>query len=135
MTLKIGSWMIAVGCFLAFAGLCFFPAALAKPRDLTVLGAGAMLFSTGMVLSALGLYIKARFWSEAEPSQLRTAGGRGKRKMCSQCGSQESAVECRVHHLHLCADCLGKHYDFKSCAYVPSVRQASPRARSHAGGV
>ena len=133
MTLKIGSWMIAAGSFLAFAGLCFFPAALAKPHDMVVLSAGAMLFSTGMVLSALGLYIKARFWSEAETSPSRV-GNRGKRKTCNQCGSQESAVECRVHHLHLCADCLGKHYDFKSCAYVPSVKPAG-RARGHAGGV
>ncbi|HTR23686.1 MAG TPA: hypothetical protein VMI10_06855 [Terriglobales bacterium] len=132
MTLKIGSWMIAVGCFLAFAGLSFFPAALTKPHDMAVLSAGAMLFSTGMVLSALGLYMKARFWSEAEPSQPRV-GTKGKRKTCNQCGSQESAVECRVHHLHLCADCLGKHYDFKSCAYVPSVKQTA-RAKSHASG-
>jgi hypothetical protein len=28
-----------------------------------------------------------------------------------------------VHQLHLCADCLGKHYDFRSCAYVPSTRR------------
>jgi len=133
MTLKIGSWMIVAGCFLAFAGLCFFPAALAKPRDMAVLGAGAMLFSTGMVLSALGLYMKARFWSEAETSTSRVSG-RAKRKICNQCGSQESAVECRVHHLHLCADCLGKHYDFKSCAYVPSVKPTG-RARGHAGGI
>ena len=133
MAPKIGSWMIAVGCFLASAGLCFFPAAFAKPRDMAVLGAGAMLFSTGMVLSALGLYMKARYWAEAETSRPRL-GGKGKRRLCNQCGDHESAVECRVHHLHLCADCLGKHYDFRSCAYVPSIRQASSKAKTRAAG-
>ena len=133
MTLKISNWMIVAGCFLAFAGLCFFPAGLAKPHDMAVLGAGAMLFSTGMVLSALGLYIKARFWSEDAETSPAHSSSRGKRKICNQCGSQESAVECRVHHLHLCPDCLGSHYDFRSCAYVPSVKQTG-RARGQAGG-
>jgi hypothetical protein len=132
MALKIASWMIGVGCFLTFAGLCFFPAAFFPQRDTPILGAGAMLFSTGMVLAALGLYIKARFWAESE--SLKARSGKSKRRICNFCGEQESAVECRVHHLHLCGDCLGKHYDFKTCAYVPSARQSPPKSRTQSAG-
>ena len=66
MTLKFGTWMIAVGAFLAFVGLCFPPAAFGTPRDPSVLPAGAMVFSTGMVLAAAGFYMKARYWAESE---------------------------------------------------------------------
>jgi hypothetical protein len=129
MSLKFGSWMIAVGCFFAFVGLCFFPAAFTAPRDAAMLGAGAMLFSTGMVLAAAGFYMKARYWAEADPSHARP-GGKSKRRICNQCGNNESAVECRVHHLHLCGDCLAKHYDFKVCAYVPSPRHTFSRTKA-----
>ncbi len=67
MSLKFGSWMIVVGCFFALAGLCFIPAAFDTPRDPAVLGAGAMIFSLGMVLAAAGFYMKARYWAEADP--------------------------------------------------------------------
>jgi hypothetical protein len=129
MALKFGSWMIAVGCFFAFAGLCFLPAAFATPRDPALLGAGATILSLGMVLAAAGFYMKARYWAEADPSHARPSS-KAKRRICNQCGSTESAVECRVHHLHLCADCLAKHYDFKSCAYVPSQRQNFSRTKT-----
>jgi len=127
MALKIGSWIIGVGCFLAFVGLCFLPAAFGAQRDATELAAGAMVFSTGMVLAAGGFYVKARNQAEAEPSK---AISKGRRKICNLCGDHESAVECRVHHMNLCPDCLGKHYDFKSCAYVPSTRPTHTKAKS-----
>jgi hypothetical protein len=31
-----------------------------------------------------------------------------------------------VHEIHLCGNCLGDHYDFRSCAYVPSTRRTAP---------
>ena len=129
MSLKFGSWMIAVGCFFALAGLCFLPAAFNAPRDPALLGAGAMLFSMGMVLAAAGFYMKARYWAAADHARVRPSV-KAKRRICNQCGNHESAVECRVHHLHLCADCLAKHYDFKSCAYVPSARQTYSKTKA-----
>lgn len=77
MTLKIGSWIIGVGCFLAFIGLCFLPAAFGAQRDATELAAGAMVFSTGMVLAAAGFYMKARYWGKSRdqgPSLAEKAG-------------------------------------------------------------
>jgi hypothetical protein len=133
MTSKVGSWMIAIGCFVAFAGLCTLPAALGAQRDTALLGAGAMLFSMGMVLAASGFYMKARYLAESGPSKARSAGGgKGRRKVCDLCAQSESAIECRVHHVHICPDCLGKHYDFKSCAYVPATRQTYTRAKAQA---
>jgi hypothetical protein len=131
MTLKIGSWLIGVGCFMALAGLFFLPAAFGAERDLSVLAAGAMVFSTGMVLASAGFYMKARYWGEIEGAKPKT-NGKNKRKICNVCGTQESAVECRVHNVNLCPECLGKHYDFKSCAYVPSTRPNTSKAKSHA---
>ncbi|MGA9353558.1 MAG: hypothetical protein WBV46_07695 [Terriglobales bacterium] len=131
MTSKVGNWMIAIGCFVAFAGLCTLPAAFGAQRDTALLSAGAMLFSTGMVLAASGFYMKARYLVESEPSKNRTSG-KGHRKVCDICANSESAIECRVHHLHICPDCLGKHYDFKSCAYVPAPRQTYARAKAQA---
>jgi hypothetical protein len=131
MALKIGSWIVGVGCFLAFVGLCFLPAAFGVQRDTTEFAAGAMVFSTGMVLAAAGFYMKARYWGEVEGSKSRSSG-KAKRKVCNSCGTQESAVECRVHNVNLCPECLGKHYDFKSCAYVPSTRPTSTKGKSRA---
>jgi hypothetical protein len=132
MTSKVGSWIIAIGCFVAAAGLCTLPAALGAQRDTALLGAAAMLFSTGMVLAASGLYMKARSLAEAEPSKVRSGGGKGHRKVCDVCGHSESAIECRVHHVHICPDCIGKHYDFKSCAYVPATRQTYTKTKAQA---
>jgi len=33
-----------------------------------------------------------------------------------------------VHQVHLCADCLGQHYDLRSCTYVPSSRRLANKA-------
>jgi hypothetical protein len=129
MALKIGSWMIGAGCFLAFVGLCFLPLAFGAQRDATELAAGAMVFSTGMVLAAAGFYMKARTMGEGDGTKIRS-NGKGKRKVCNACGTQESAVECRVHNVNLCPECLGKHYDFKSCAYVPSTRAIQTKSKA-----
>ena len=54
MALRISSWIIGLGCLMAAAGLCFLPAAFGVHRDMAVFTAGAMVFSTGMVLAAAG---------------------------------------------------------------------------------
>ncbi|MGA9639917.1 MAG: hypothetical protein WBQ72_00840 [Terriglobales bacterium] len=131
MPQKIGTWMIAVGCFFAFAGLCFLTAALGSQGDSSLLSAAAMIFSTGMVLAAAGFYFKARSYSELAPAKKPHL--KPNQKLCDQCHKQEAAIHCRVHDLSLCPDCLATHYDFKSCAYVPASRQTAhkPKARAH----
>lgn len=135
MALKIGNWLIGSGCYLAMAGLCFLPAAFGPHRDTSLLSAGAVLFSMGMVLTASGIYVKARHWAQAAPASARHGnarfGKKGGPKVCDLCSKQEAVIQCRVHQLQLCADCLGKHYDFRSCAYVPSTRQGNSKARAH----
>ena len=135
MALKIGSWMVGVGCCFALAGLCFLPAAFGVHPDSALLVAGGMLFSLGMVVAASGMYVKARYWAEVAPAATSSDGKRG-RKICDACGKQKSAIQCRVHELQLCPDCLEEHYDFRSCAYAPIVRQVATkvRARSQSGG-
>jgi hypothetical protein len=130
MALKIGSWLVAVGCCFAVAGLCFLPAAFGVHPDAAMLSAGAMLFCLGMVLTASGLYLKARHWAEKAPASGGSDAKRG-RRICDMCGKHEAAIQCRVHQMQLCADCVGHHYDFRSCAYIPSVRQGNSKARAH----
>ena len=129
MALKIASWMLAVGGCFVLAGLCFLPAAFGLHPDSALLSAGAMLFSTGMVMAASGMYVKARYWSEALPTITSADIKRG-RRLCDLCGKQKTAVQCRVHELQLCPDCLEQHYDFRSCAYAPTTRQVSSKARA-----
>ena len=62
MTLKIGSWMIAIGCFVAAAGLLHSAGSVRRAaRYRPDSRAAAMLFSMGMVLAASGFYMKARY--------------------------------------------------------------------------
>jgi len=130
MALKAGTWLIGIGCFFAFAGLCFLPAAFGLHPDSSMLSGGAMVFSTGMVLIAIGVYVKARHWSDVTPAPFSTGNKRGRKINCDLCGKHDAIIQCRVHQLQLCADCVGEHYDFRSCAYVPSVRSAKAKAHS-----
>ena len=130
MALKIGSWLVGAGCFFAITGLCFLPAAFGLHKDIEVLTAGGVLFSTGMVLAASGMYMKARHWAQGMPIGARL-GKKGVPKLCSLCSKHEALIQCRVHKMQLCADCLAKHYDFRECAYVPSVPQAASRSKAH----
>jgi ribosomal protein S14 len=128
MATKIGNWLMAIGAFIAFVGLCFLPAAFGPGADKTMLGAGAVVVATGILLIAAGFYVKARsLGTEAIPvsAPASTKRGRGK-SSCDQCGQDEPIIQCRVHQIHLCATCLSKHYDFRSCAYVPSTRRGIP---------
>ena len=127
MATKSSTWMMAVGAFIAFIGLCFLPAAFGPDSDRTMLGAGAVVISTGMLLIAGGLYVKARaLGTVAAPAPTPASGKRPRKSICDRCGLDEPVIQCRVHQLHLCADCLSSHYDFRSCAYVPSTRRGAP---------
>ena len=127
MATKSSTWMMAVGAFIAFVGLCFLPAAFGPDSDRTMLGAGAVVIATGMLLIASGFYVKARtLGALAAPASPPASGKRSRKSICDRCAVDEPVIQCRVHQLHLCAECLTKHYDFRSCAYVPSTRRGAP---------
>lgn len=89
-----------------------------------------MLFCLGMVTAASGMYIKARHYAELAPPTASSDAKRG-RQLCDLCSKQKVVIQCRVHQLQLCGDCVEDHYDFRSCAYVPSVRQVGTKARAY----
>jgi hypothetical protein len=128
MAARTGTWLIAIGALFAFAGLCVLPAAFGPSSDRSMLGAGTVLFSLGLLLIAGALYVKAKALGGATPSRAAAAAKRARKSNCDRCGQDEPVIQCRVHHLHLCADCLAEHYDFRSCAYVPSTRRGTAKS-------
>ena len=132
MATKTGTWLIAVGCCIAFLGLCALPAAFgSNPDKSLLLGTSMTILSTGMMLIAGGLYIKARTHGENAAGDIASPTKRSKKANCDRCGKNEPVIQCRVHQLHLCGDCLSEHYDFRSCAYVPSTRRSNAKAAAY----
>jgi hypothetical protein len=131
---KSSSWLMIAGGFVMLLGLCFMPAAFGEHADTTLLATGLMIFAFGTLFLAAGTYMKARALqgqsadaSGAKPQAKRIRGG------CDLCGTENPVIHCRVHALHICGNCVADHYDFRSCAYVPSTRRAAaakPLARS-----
>jgi len=132
MATKTGTWLIAVGCCIAFLGLCALPAALGANPDKTLMAVGMTILSTGMMLIAGGLYLKARNFGQWAGGRTDSKTKRTRKVPCDLCGKNEPVIECRVHRVHLCGDCVGRHYDFRSCAYVPSTRRGNAKARAYA---
>jgi hypothetical protein len=128
MAKKIGNWLIGTGCCIAFLGLCALPAAFGANSDKTLAGVGMTILSTGIMLIAGGLYLKSRNFGERSADRTDSQSKRGRKATCNQCGKNEPVIECRVHQVNLCGDCVGKHYDFRSCAYVPSTRRSTAKA-------
>jgi hypothetical protein len=131
MATKTGTWLIGIGCGIAFLGLCVVPTAFGPNPDRTLQGAGMTILSTGMMLIAGGLYLKARNFRAGAAGGTGSQTKRGRKATCERCGKNEPAIQCRVHQLHLCSDCLGEHYDFRSCAYVPSTRRSTAKAAAY----
>lgn len=133
MTTKTGSWLMAAGAFVVFAGLCFLPAAFGADGERTMLSSGAVVIAMGLLFTSSGVYLKARALGTAAPATSPASTKRNRTKsICDQCVEGEPVIQCRVHQLHLCANCLSKHYDFRSCAYVPSTRRANSKANAAA---
>jgi hypothetical protein len=130
---KTGTWLIAIGGLVALLGLTILPSALASDSDKTLLDLCALAVSLAMMIIAGGLYLKARSYGGATTAE--SAAKRARKATCDSCGKQEPVIQCRVHQLHLCADCLASHYDFRSCAYVPSTRRGGPRAVAQVSGM
>jgi|SRR5215470_2660485 len=133
---KIGAWLIGIGCLVGLFGLVILPAAL-KPdnNDKTILNICVLTISMAMMTVSGGLYLKARSQAGANPGD--SPAKRARKSNCDACGKQEPVIQCRVHQIHLCSDCLAAHYDFRSCAYVPSTRRVPSKvsAFSQAGGI
>ena len=126
MSSKTSNWIITVGGFVMFIALCLLPGALHGEPDTSLLAAGGAMFSIGILCVSGGLYLKARFLqskagSEPAAPKKRVRGG------CELCGTQDPVIHCRVHQLQLCATCLANHYDFRSCAYVPTTRRPATK--------
>jgi len=126
MSSTTGTWMIAVGALAAVIGLIMLPAALGEHPDTSLLVLGACCVSLGSMVAASGVYFKARALQgkggsaapgESKNTVRRVRGG------CDVCHGDLPVIHCKVHQVHLCADCLGQHYDFRTCAYVPSNRR------------
>jgi hypothetical protein len=125
MSQKLGSFALISGCFLMLVGLAFIPAALSEHQDETILGAGMCAFAFGAFAAAAGMYVKARALQAAAPRGM-VAAPQKQRGGCEICKSETPVVLCRVHNVHICGSCLTKHYDFRSCVYIPSTRRSTP---------
>jgi hypothetical protein len=131
MSSRTGNWMIAFGAVTLVMGLIALPAALGEHVDTSLLTLGASGVSLGSMIAAAGVYLRSRargsqgqsgFAGEAKQSSRRLRGG------CDVCHGDLPVIHCKVHQVHLCPDCVAKHYDFRSCTYIPSTRGASAKA-------
>ncbi len=127
MQSRTGNWIMTVGALIALVGLTVIPAGLGQnSTDRNLVGVGATVFSLGTILIALGIYLKglslkAAPGKKAEPS----TPTRPIRGGCDRCHLEMPVIQCKVHQQHLCGNCLGEHYDFRSCVYAPSSRRGT----------
>lgn len=122
---KLSGFLIIFGSFLILLGLCCLPAGFSN-KDQTILGAGICAIVFGSMWVSGGIYLKASSLKAeiaaggAKPQPQAVRGG------CDLCGTDSPVVHCRVHQLHICGDCVSRHYDFRACVYVPSTRRSVP---------
>ena len=130
MSQSAGNWTMGSGGIITFFGLCLLPAALSDAHDASSVALAGSLFSFGALTMAGGFYLKARALGEGSSRSKRENGSQGRKLKgsCESCHADEAAVQCTVHRIHLCANCLSQHYDFRSCAYTPSTRRGAVRA-------
>ena len=132
MSSQTGNWMIAVGVLGGVIGIIMLPAALGEHPDTSLLILGACGVSLGSMTAASGVYMKARaLQSPAGPGGAPAESRTSKRRVrggCDVCHGDMPVIHCKVHQVHLCPDCLGQHYDFRTCSYVPSARLASAKS-------
>ncbi|HEX4426068.1 MAG TPA: hypothetical protein VH079_11760 [Terriglobales bacterium] len=128
MSSRSGNWMVAAGALSLFVGLCILAAGMGKNADPDQIIAGAGAFSVGALAAAAGIYLKARALQPGTgtgaPAKEPANASKRSRGGCELCATEAPVIQCKVHQLHLCGNCLAQHYDFRSCAYVPSTRAA-----------
>jgi hypothetical protein len=127
MPSKISTGFILFGSVAIFSALCVLPAAFAKDAESSLLGVAAGLFSTGALVIASGVYLKARVLQAQAPRPEAPAANAAQRGGCELCGKEAPVVRCKVHQLDLCGSCLARHYDARSCTYIPSGNKTSGR--------
>ncbi len=126
---KLSLLLVIVGSLMVLLGLTFLASGLAQSQDDSISGVGICTFSLGALICTTGVYLRARAAQAAVPANPKPPSQPKARGGCDLCGVESPAVMCRVHQLHLCPNCLAKHYDTRSCVYVPSTRRA-PAARA-----
>jgi hypothetical protein len=134
MSSHMSNGLIAIGAIGACIGLIMLPAALGEHPDTSLLILGACGVSLGSLTAASGIFLKARALqpsagtpgTSAEPknSARRLRGG------CDICHGDMPVIHCKVHQVHMCAECLGQHYDFRTCSYVPSTRRPTAKTKN-----
>lgn len=131
MTSRTGNLMIGAGAVAVLIGILVLPAALGEHVDTSLLTLGACGVSLGSMIAALGIYLKARATQSLDGSGASSAESKNPARRvrggCDVCHGDMPVIHCKVHQVHLCPDCLGQHYDFRSCAYVPSTRRMAPK--------
>jgi len=132
MSSKTATAMIVMGAIGAFIGLLMLPAALGEHPDPSLLILGACGISLGSMTAAAGIYFKARALqsptgSNRAPAEPK-ASARRVRGGCDICHGDLPVIHCKVHQVHLCTECLGQHYDPRTCSYVPSTRRTAAKA-------
>jgi len=131
MTPRTGTWIITAGALVLLLGILVLPAALGEHLDASLLILGASGISLGSITAALGIYAKARTAESADGSGASGESKNSARRVrggCDVCHGDMPVIHCKVHQVHLCPDCLGQHYDFRTCAYVPSTRRTAPKS-------
>ena len=125
---KLSLLLIVLGAVMMLGGLLFLASGLSQSQDESVSGVGVCGFSLGSLICAAGMYMKARAAQAAVPAPATPKTPPKSRGGCDLCGVESPAVMCRVHQVHLCPACLAKHYDTRSCVYVPTTRRAFAKA-------
>ena len=74
--MKLGTWLIVMGCLFALLGLTVLPAAFSSGEDKSLLNISVLAISFAMTLTAGGLYLKAR----AFPTPAEADAGNSKRE-------------------------------------------------------
>jgi len=134
MSSRAGNWMIAVGAVVLLLGLIVLPAAMGQHQDTSLLALGACGVSLGSITAASGIYLKARAMQSTGGPEASSSSATAKnsarrvRGGCDVCHGDLPVIHCKVHQVHLCADCLAQHYDFRSCTYAPSTRRTGTKA-------
>jgi hypothetical protein len=123
---KASGWLIIGGSVVMMLGLCFLPAAFGPHADESMLAAGVAIFAFGTLTCSGGIYLKARALQSNTTSSAAKAQPKRQRGGCDLCGLEMPVIHCRVHQIHICGNCVADHYDFRSCAYVPSTRRSAP---------
>jgi hypothetical protein len=134
MSSQTGTWLIAVGALGACIGIVVLPAALGEHPDTSLLILGACGVSMGSIVASTGIFLKARAMQAPAGKQAASAEpknpARRVRGGCDICHGDLPVIHCKVHQVHLCTECLGQHYDVRTCSYVPSARGAAAKAKN-----